>query len=145
MSRAIHVPRACRGVRSLLNPSLRRHAVCAARKEDLEPDWQDFFDSIDSDDLGLEGLFDEQPPPKAEQLRLGSCYGCGVELQMKDPAHPGFVEERLYDQKKQHKQHHSILCVRHVAALIIRVQSAFLHCHATNLIYLISHDRDGEP
>lgn len=116
MSRSIHVTRACVRVRSLLNPSLRRHVVCAVRKEDLEPDWQDFFDSLDSDDLGLEGLFDEQPPTKPEQQRLGSCYGCGVELQMKDPAHPGFIEGKSYAQKKKHKQHHSVLCARHVAA-----------------------------
>lgn len=113
MSRIVHVPRACIRLRSLLNPPLRRHA-CTAHKEDLEPNWQDFFDSIDSDDLGIEGIFDEQPPSKAEQRSAGSCYGCGAELQVTDPTHPGFVEESIYAHKKKHKQQKTILCARHV-------------------------------
>eukprot|EP00892_Ulva_mutabilis_P003852 jgi/Ulvmu1/1839/UM119_0058.1 len=110
MARVVHVSY----LTSRSHYSLRRRVpACATRNEDLEPDWQKIFDSLDSDDLGLEGLFDERPNSAALQLKpVGSCYGCGVQLQFQDPAHPGFVDEGEYTKKQKHKQQHTILCAR---------------------------------
>lgn len=119
MSRAVHVSY-LRGRSQLLER--RRHTICAARKEHLEPDWQDFFDSLDSDDLGLEGLFEERAHQMAEQPKpLGSCYGCGVQLQMQDPAYPGFVDECAYAQRKKHRHENTLLCARYRLACVLCV------------------------
>lgn len=40
------------------------------------------------------------------------CYGCGIELQTKDPEGSGYVREETFEEKSRHRQRDHMLCLR---------------------------------
>lgn len=80
--------------------------------------WKRYFDSdesVDVDDWDLRG-----PPargggvsPPQEAARLpATCRGCGVALQSEQETALGYVDARLFDTKRRHRQLDRILCGR---------------------------------
>jgi hypothetical protein len=100
-----------RGARFPRRRQLLRRSSNKPDDQDLL-DWKEFFDSLDSDDLGLPGFVMDQKRKRMSH-QLGNCYGCGVLLQRQHPSAPGYVDKETFEAKSRHKQRNSILCSRY--------------------------------
>jgi hypothetical protein len=127
-----------------------RHIVrCKARDEELA-EWDKFFESNDlGADQSIKHLLNQRARRKKEEEPpvSGSCYGCGVTLQIANPDGLGYVHPNVYWRKREHKQQSSMLCARCCLiprALLIARHAAFAtaHLHEDMTTRLICHGSD---